>query len=616
MKTSRLNGLTTRIAIVFILALGAMNFKGYAQAYYDGFAFDGSDGCSVTQIHTDKGWETVGGLAVVGYAGFASKARYGYPFMEGNTELIIPEYVEDNYGHCAPVGSIGAYVFKNSGYTFAYIPNQVTFINEGAFSGSKNLKTVVFGKNLKHIGYNPFYRESLKDIYFLSETPPTLADSFDSNTIVHVPSAAVGTYRNARGFYRLNVVGMTSQEQNKIEADMKQKSEYRHQQWVKYVLELKKNLSRIETQLKNTGNRDVYEYIDTFRDPKIVQRENEFDSEITSYRNKFVHIVDDAIDDAQRKIDAKGSYYQQFNSNKLLHFISTFADNISSSDIRKYFDIYVQSESNNVLTIQIHSTKNTKNLYEEFWKGLMPFISSSTYKVNTAYQSTYLSDALDNLSYKILSKIFNEVYFVESVGSNNPYRQYSRHRGNGYNQFSSTTYRFSIGQQNTQRTINILGSRIKASNLLSEIKEKLATVSPTSVSEQQQLKDCSDWCEERFWKCIYKSENRAVYPTSLIISKYTRTTQYGRTNEDKRESGRDNCRFDISQHDGFVNSTEFRKFCVANDIGFDDGVNIIFGCPVIQGGDKAQCLYIIKTDVKLIPNSTSLEIFVGDKKVR
>lgn len=49
MKTSRLNGLTTRIAIVFILALGAMNFNGYAQAYYDGFAFDGSNGCPVIQ---------------------------------------------------------------------------------------------------------------------------------------------------------------------------------------------------------------------------------------------------------------------------------------------------------------------------------------------------------------------------------------------------------------------------------------------------------------------------------------------------------------------------------------------------------------------------------------
>ena len=612
-----MNKLIKKLVLGLLMVLiSTTDIELYAYAYYNGFAFESSGLWSTEIIATKDGWEEVTGLRLVGSASFVEKLNYGLPYMENNTELVIPEYVEDNDGRRAYVGSIGRYVFKNSGYTIAYIPNHVSLIEEGAFIGCRSLKTVIFGKNLKHIGYSPFYRESLEDVYFLGCEPPTLADHFSRSTTIHVPEKALGTYMDNCYFGQrdLTIVGMSDAEISKIEAEMRSKDEYRHKRWVDYVLELKRELPRFECQLKNRGNSDVYEYIKTFRDPKIVQRENEFDSEITSYRNRFVHIVDDAIDDAQREIDAKGSYYQQFNSNKFLHFISTFADNISSSDIRKYFDIYVQSESNNVLTIQIHSTKNTKNLYEEFWKGLMPFISSSTYKVNTAYQSTYLSDALDNLSYKILSKIFNEVCFVESVG--NPYRQYSRHRGNGYNQFSSTTYRFSIGQQNTQRTINILGSRIKASNLLSEIKEKLATVSPTSVSEQQQLKDCSDWCEERFWKCIYKSENRAVYPTSLIISEYTRTTQYGRTNEDKRESRRDNCRFDISQHDGFVNSTEFRKFCVANDIGFDDGVNIIFGCPVIQGGDKAQCLYIIKTDVKLIPNSTSLEIFVGDKKVR
>ena len=179
-----------------MVLISTTDIELYAYAYYNGFAFE-SSGLWSTEIATKDGWEEVTGLRLVGSASFVEKLNYGLPYMENNTELVIPEYVEDNDGRRAYVGSIGGYVFKNSGYTFAYIPNQVTFIDEGAFIGCRSLKTVIFGKNLKHIGYSPFYRESLEDVYFLGCEPPTLADHFSRSTTIHVPEKALGTYMGA-----------------------------------------------------------------------------------------------------------------------------------------------------------------------------------------------------------------------------------------------------------------------------------------------------------------------------------------------------------------------------------------------------------------------------------
>ena len=137
-----------------MVLISTTDIELYAYAYYNGFAFE-SSGLWSTEIATKDGWEEVTGLRLVGSASFVEKLNYGLPYMENNTELVIPEYVEDNDGRRAYVGSIGGYVFKNSGYTIAYIPNHVSLIEEGAFIGCRSLKTVIFGKNLKHIGYSP-----------------------------------------------------------------------------------------------------------------------------------------------------------------------------------------------------------------------------------------------------------------------------------------------------------------------------------------------------------------------------------------------------------------------------------------------------------------------------
>lgn len=602
MNTSPTNTLALRFVCgCIILMLGVMN-NIQAQVYYDGFAF-GSSGVWQTQIGTDDGWEDVTGISVIGYAHFADKAQWGTPFMKNDKDLAIPEYVEDQSGNKIYVGSIGRRAFQNSQCTSVYIPNHVTFIDEGAFSQCTKLEKVVFGKNLKHISIVPFPFENITDVYFLGNTPPSLADHFlgftNEKVIVHVPNNSIDAFKNDKYFRKLHIVGMDADGISKIENEMKNKVEYRHKQWNKYVLQLQKNLRYFEYPLKDSRYRDVYKYIKDYKDSDIVERNKSFSIKLSDYKNNNLRIIYAEISKIHKEFVAQGTYTQQLGENKLLQYISTFADNISSKDIHRYFNVEAKYETYKSLTIEIISTKNTKKLYEAFWKGIMPFLNPTTYKIEEKYQSIFLNDAIEELSYKIFSKILYELYFFESLGTST-------------RNIINKTYRFSMEQQNSRGKVNTLGSKVKAMNLWNEIKGQFENIDSTTESERQMLNDCDDWCEHQFWNQIYTLGDKYIYPISFQTVTYRSLTQYGKTNENKSENIIDNYRFDISQPGNFIKGAEFEKFCTSNNIGFDEDASLSFGCPVIQWNNGIQGLYTIKTNIDF---STCLQIFINNKIV-
>ena len=620
-----MNKLIKKLVLGLLMVLiSTTDIELYAYAYYNGFAFE-SSGLWSTEIATKDGWEEVTGLRLVGSASFVEKLNYGLPYMENNTELVIPEYVEDNDGRRAYVGSIGRYVFKNSGYTIAYIPNHVSLIEEGAFIGCRSLKTVIFGKNLKHIGYSPFHRESLEDVYFLGCEPPTLADCFSRSTTIHVPEKALGTYMDNRYFGQrdLTIVGMSDAEISKIEAEMRSKDEYRHKRWVDYVLELKRELPRFEYHLKNRGNSDVYEYIKTFRDPKAIERERKFIEQLTEYNNKFEKLLNDKL---KMSMGAKCNYTELVNNNRLLRYISSFAKNIPSTDLKKYFVVsygkVLYGTRCEGITIDIESTKDTKKLYDEFWNGIRPYLNLSTYRVKDEYQTPLLGYVFEELSFEVLSRILNELQFVESLG--NPYasvmNKIRRRTAKTDESYSKITYTFSVEHKNAAGQINLLGSKRQALKLFEIIKSQLPNINATSESEIQQLKDYNDNIEKRFLDSFshntLQNEGWPIYQVNLSSSKYSSYTQYGQKIEDTREDKREDFEFEITQPKEFVNGAEFIKFCGANDFSFEDKTNIIFGCPLIQGGFERQTLYHITTPLKPSYQSGSFNSYFCGKKIK
>ena len=131
----------------------------------------------------------------------------GHTGMSGN--LIIPETVSDGE-HNYNVTGIGRYSFFSydlaSNYGKFYnsintlvIPNTVTIISDGAFTGN-GLTTVLIGKNVNDIGYQAFNYTNCKDFYILCTEPPTYDssdyDNFIKGARVHVPYGYKETYEN------------------------------------------------------------------------------------------------------------------------------------------------------------------------------------------------------------------------------------------------------------------------------------------------------------------------------------------------------------------------------------------------------------------------------------
>lgn len=253
-----------------IAAIAYVFFNGNisAQVYSDGITFDYSK--CLTTIRTADGWEDVIGITATSFAGFGSKARWGTGFMEGASDLVIPEKVEDVYGNTVVVGSIGPRAFQYFQGTSIYIPDYVTDIEELAFGQCVNIKKIVFGKNVKHVGFAAFPPNNLESVYFLGNTPPTHADAFlgfinKSNVIVHVPDEAISSFRADKYYGGLNIVGMDADEIKEIKYEMEKKAKFRHKCWRSYVLDLQKNIQYFQYQLHASGNSDVYDYIKKFK---------------------------------------------------------------------------------------------------------------------------------------------------------------------------------------------------------------------------------------------------------------------------------------------------------------------------------------------------------------
>jgi hypothetical protein len=112
---------------------------------------------------------------------------FGYT---GITVTDIPESVT----------KIGISAYISSGLTSLVVPNSVNQILNSAFRDCSSLGTVTLGKSVTTLDDYAFEKcTSLKKLYSLNETPPTLGDHvFDytpSLNIVYVPEASVDAYK-------------------------------------------------------------------------------------------------------------------------------------------------------------------------------------------------------------------------------------------------------------------------------------------------------------------------------------------------------------------------------------------------------------------------------------
>lgn len=83
------------------------------------------------------------------------------------------------------------------------IPNSITEIGWGAFSGCSSLKAIQFPQSVIWIGDNALYNcIALTGIYCEAATPPGLVHSllYRSNAKIHVPVESVDAYKNADGW--------------------------------------------------------------------------------------------------------------------------------------------------------------------------------------------------------------------------------------------------------------------------------------------------------------------------------------------------------------------------------------------------------------------------------
>ena len=92
------------------------------------------------------------------------------------------------------------------------LPDNLSTIEEGAFSDCESLNKIVLPENIVFIGNYAFLHDNnLKVIYCKPSTPPSLDAycEFPSSTKIYVPTKSVNAYKRANGWkeYADQIVG-------------------------------------------------------------------------------------------------------------------------------------------------------------------------------------------------------------------------------------------------------------------------------------------------------------------------------------------------------------------------------------------------------------------------
>ncbi len=131
---------------------------------------------SANAASVEPGSQSVGAVQndSVGYYSTVGDYQYQTFDNNGKTEIELLGYTgnESNinvvgYINGIPVTKIGAFTFGSSTITKINIPDVVTEIEDSAFSGCTNLKSIVLPSSLKKIGHGAFWRcSSLEEVVF------------------------------------------------------------------------------------------------------------------------------------------------------------------------------------------------------------------------------------------------------------------------------------------------------------------------------------------------------------------------------------------------------------------------------------------------------------------
>ena len=194
--------------------------------------YDSRNDCNAI-IKTDEAM-LVTGCAATAFSSKLHIKRIGnsaFYKCEGLTDLHLPESIEgignSAFAKCQHLTNVTlpSYLtelgneafYECSSLTSIAIPEGVTSLASGTFNYCSSLKTIYLPSTMNNIGSAFGYGNALENIYCFAVQPPTLSSAFYTsnyeNSILHVPSSAIATYKGKYPWYNFkNIVGMTGGE--------------------------------------------------------------------------------------------------------------------------------------------------------------------------------------------------------------------------------------------------------------------------------------------------------------------------------------------------------------------------------------------------------------------
>ena len=127
----------------------------------------------------------------------------GYPLPRNIDKITFGDKVE----------YIPGYLCEGSNIKTLIIPNSVKVIGRKAFVGCESLTSVILGSGITKLeddemsGFGVFdCSENITSVTCYATNPPTIKESFNSNTIVYVPAASVNAYKSADYWRRRTIL--------------------------------------------------------------------------------------------------------------------------------------------------------------------------------------------------------------------------------------------------------------------------------------------------------------------------------------------------------------------------------------------------------------------------